>query len=81
MTLIKYKCKGKKEKEPILLSWLSVGCIIGSVLLGFSQTQQGGSCVRKGLVLKSSLIDPLETIWETCPQKMVGLLNTKCWAA
>ena len=68
MTLIKYKCKGKKENEPILLSWLSVGCITGSVLLGFSQTQQGASCVRKGLVLKSSLIDPLKTIWETCLQ-------------
>ena len=68
MTLIKHKCKGKKENEPILPSWLSVGCVTGRVLLGFSQTQQGASCVRKGLVLKSSLIDPLKTIWETCLQ-------------
>ena len=34
----------------------------------FSPTQQGGRCVRKGLVMKSSLIDHLKTIWETCLQ-------------
>ena len=73
MTLIKYKHIGKKENELIPLIWLSVGCITDGVLHGFSQTQQGGSCVRKGLVLKSSLIDPLKTIWETCLQIADGL--------
>ena len=49
--------------KPLIFSYIT-----GRVLLGFSQTQQGASCVRKGLVLKGSLIDPLKTIWETCLQ-------------